>query len=79
MFSGFKSLTIANSQYKLHVIFTVHFCTIDQLTPTNAPNQVLSLISLLKDFPNIEEPRCVLGKSFNKEISDKLVLVHLLV
>jgi hypothetical protein len=30
----------------------VHFCTIDQLTPTNAPNQVLSLISLLKDYPN---------------------------
>jgi hypothetical protein len=24
-------------------------------------------------------PKCVLGKSFNKEISDKLVLVHLLV
>jgi hypothetical protein len=35
--------------FELHVIFTVHFCTIDQLTPTN------------------------------KEISGKLVLVHLLV
>jgi hypothetical protein len=42
--------TTTNPQY--HIIFTVHFCTIDQLTPTNAPNQVLSLISLLKDYPN---------------------------
>jgi hypothetical protein len=37
---------------KFHIIFTVHFCTIDYFTPTNAPNQVLSLISLLKDYPN---------------------------
>jgi hypothetical protein len=35
-----------------HVIFTVNFCTIDQLTPTNAPKQVLSLIPLLKVYPN---------------------------
>jgi hypothetical protein len=31
------------------------------------------------DDGNIEVPKCVLGKYFNKEISDKLVLVHLLV
>jgi hypothetical protein len=31
------------------------------------------------DDGNIEVPKCVLGKTFNKEISDKLVLVHLLV
>jgi hypothetical protein len=28
---------------------------------------------------NIQVPKCVLGKSFNKEISDELVLVQLLV
>jgi hypothetical protein len=31
------------------------------------------------DDGNIEVPKCVLGKSFNKETSDKPVLVHLLV
>jgi hypothetical protein len=31
------------------------------------------------DDGNIEVPKWVLGKSFNKEISDRLVLVHLLV
>jgi hypothetical protein len=31
------------------------------------------------DDGNIEVPKCVLGKSFNKETIDKLVLVHLLV
>jgi hypothetical protein len=34
---------------------------------------------LVVNSGNIEVPKCVLGKSFNKEISDKLVLVHLLV
>jgi hypothetical protein len=45
----------------------------------------LKYIGLCKNFNdppddgNVKVPKCVLGKYFNKEINDKLVLVHLLV
>jgi hypothetical protein len=37
--------------------------TIDQLTPTNAPKQVLSLISLLKVYPNTHFGTSILPSS----------------
>jgi hypothetical protein len=50
---------------EFHVIFTVHFCTIDQLTSTIAPKQILSLISW--------------GNLLIKKSMTELVLVQLLV
>jgi hypothetical protein len=58
---------------------------VNQLTPTNAPNQVLSLISLLKDYPNTHfgtDPlpsTAFWGNLLIKKTMTKLDLVHLLV